>query len=663
VVSTPRSLGAFLVLALAASGCEWLAGINDRKVSDGSVLGRDASPNLGDAAGVGGSSGTGGIQGRDGGPLADAPAGGGGIAAGGTTGSGGVVTGGATSTGDAGSGGVAGTSDAGHADAGTGGIQARDGGPDLVDAPGAGGGSQTGGTTGTGGVVTGGVTGTGGVGIGDAGTGGVAGTDAAGTGDVATGGVAGTGGAVTGGVGTGGLGGGGMTGTGGTDAGGTNVGTDAGHVDPSSCAELRSANPTADDGIHTLYLGGRHDHPYQAYCADMTTAPLTYLTLLRVGGINNTSSYDATTIGTTTVVTTWSRVRFDPVAMAISPADFRFSQSTGFVTHESTTQVPYGVARDCSQTGTPLGVANVDLRGLPFATIPNWSLGGSAPLGTTTPSAFNQVVSITGGGSCGWNAPGADRLGGTPIPLLWCPAPSNEICDGLDNDCDGVIDNGCPADLAHPSSCAEYHAVNPTAADGEYTLYLQGSSDRPYQAYCTDMATTAPLTYLTLVRGGGITNTSSYDATTVGTTTVVTTWSRVRFDPVAIAISPADFRFSQSTGFVTHESTIQVPYGVARDCSQTGVPLGVANVDFRGLPFATIPNWSLGGFNPLGSTTMSAFNQVVSITGGGSCGWNAPGADRLGGTPIPLLWCPAPSNEICDGLDNDCDGVVDNGCP
>ena len=56
----------------------------------------------------------------------------------------------------------------------------------------------------------------------------------------------------------------------------------------------------------------------------MTTAPLTYLTLLRVGGINNASSYDATTIGTTTVVTAWSRVRFNPVAMAISPADFRF---------------------------------------------------------------------------------------------------------------------------------------------------------------------------------------------------------------------------------------------------------------------------------------------------------------------------------------------------
>jgi len=265
-VSTPRSLGAFLVLALAASGCEWVAGIKDRKVSDGSVLGRDANPNLGDGAATGGSSGTGGVYGGDGGPgIVDAPGTGGGIDTGGATGTGGVTGAGGAATSDAGSGGVIGT---GGVDASvvTGGMTGTGG---VTRAGGAGsGGLGAGGVTGTGGIgggsATGGVTGTGGVtraggaGSGGLGAGGVTGTGGIGGGS-ATGGVTGTGGLTT----TGGAGGGvtgtggsnldaGSGGTGGSGSGGTGTGGagtgGAGPGDAGIDGPMAPDAPTAPDG-------------------------------------------------------------------------------------------------------------------------------------------------------------------------------------------------------------------------------------------------------------------------------------------------------------------------------------------------------------------------------------------------------------------------------
>jgi len=235
-LSTSTSLRALLVLAVAASGCEWLAGIKDRKVSDGSVLGRDANSNLGDGAATGGSTGTGGVYGGDGG-----------IDTGGATGTGGVTGAGGAATSDAGSGGVI----------GTGGVDAS--------------------------VVTGGMTGTGGVTrAGGAGSGGVTGTGGAAPIDAGSGGVTGTGGAGTGGA-SGGSGGIATGGSGGTtpvdastldDAGGSSDGTAVvdspagGDVDsavvrnciapPSGIVAWWTADQTLADavGSHDLSVGG-----------------------------------------------------------------------------------------------------------------------------------------------------------------------------------------------------------------------------------------------------------------------------------------------------------------------------------------------------------------------------------------------------------------------
>jgi len=292
--------------------------------------------------------------------------------------------------------------------------------------------------------------------------------------------------------------------------------------------------------------------------------------------------------------------------------------------------------------------------------------GGSDSCGTGGSSAGGTGGSNAGGTGCssaaGTGGSSAAGTGGSSVAGRG--GAGGTAGSGGTGGSVGSGGSGGSSVPSYPSSCAAYRVAHPaTATDGAYTLYLAGQTDRPFPAYCADMATTSPLTYLTLPNHSQTVNISSYDATTVGTTTVLTQWTRVRFDPEAIAIIPSDFRFSASTGYVTHENTTQVPYGVARDCSQMNKALGIGNVDLRGLPFAVIPNWTLGGYVPFGMTTITAFYQSVDITGGGSCGWNAPGGDRNGGTTIPLRWCPTPSAEICkDGLDNDCDGVVDNGC-
>jgi len=64
-----------------------------------------------------------------------------------------------------------------------------------------------------------------------------------------------------------------------------------------------------------------------------------------------------------------------------------------------------------------------------------------------------------------------------------------------------------------------------------------------------------------------------------------------------------------------------MPYATAMSCDSS--PSGIANVDLTGLPFKVTDPFQLGGAGPSGSTTFSSGNQVVNLTGGGFCGWNA----------------------------------------
>ncbi|WP_437775973.1 FG-GAP-like repeat-containing protein [Sorangium sp. So ce1097] len=182
------------------------------------------------------------------------------------------------------------------------------------------------------------------------------------------------------------------------------------------------------------------------------------------------------------------------------------------------------------------------------------------------------------------------------------------------------------------SSCAERRAADPEAADGDYKLYVGGDPQKPWTAYCHDMAGT-PTTYLTLVN----TTNANYSQYTAGGaspgTDVRTSFTKVRIDPATLQVDPNDLTFSTSTGSLNHGDAIitSVPYGSAVDCLAEGSSSGVGNVDLTGVPFVVAPDqFAVAGFMPSGNTTYGAGGRTVHLTGGGYCGWTTV----RGGSPI-----------------------------
>ena len=171
------------------------------------------------------------------------------------------------------------------------------------------------------------------------------------------------------------------------------------------------------------------------------------------------------------------------------------------------------------------------------------------------------------------------------------------------------------------ATCQEIRTADPSAIDGEYTLYIGGDAKKPWTAWCYDMAGT-PREYLSLMSG---TNYSQY---TVGGYTsgssVRTYYAKVRIDPVTLRVFVADQTFAQSLGSLNHGGTLvtSMPYGVAMSCDNKAS--GVASIDLTGTPFAVAPHdFSVQGANGVGTIDYRAEGRGVKLTGGGYCGWTS----------------------------------------
>jgi hypothetical protein len=172
-----------------------------------------------------------------------------------------------------------------------------------------------------------------------------------------------------------------------------------------SCLAIRTANPTAADGNYTISINGRF---LPVFCANMVTAPAEYINLVNTGGDFNFGQYTAGGAAPgSNVRTSYTRVRLDPATLLVNIADQTFSTSTGSLNQgpDLVTSMPYGVAFACIAPFNAAGVANIDLTGTTLAVVDTFSVQGFLPAGSTTVSNNNQVVALTGGGFCGWNAP------------------------------------------------------------------------------------------------------------------------------------------------------------------------------------------------------------------------------------------------------------------
>ena len=190
------------------------------------------------------------------------------------------------------------------------------------------------------------------------------------------------------------------------------------------------------------------------------------------------------------------------------------------------------------------------------------------------------------------------------------------------------------------SSCADIHRHLVKAPDGDYLLYNNGNL---FTVYCDDMSSNMPREYIDLTSTGPWANFSQYTAGGASPgKNVRTTFKKLRVNPDNLTVDIGDLTFAWSTGALKHSGNTLVtsmPYGVAMSCTKAQTANGVGNIDLRWTPFQVSSTFTVGGYMAKGSAVVTQNYQLVNLTGGGYCGWNAPtGAPFNPFNPKPGLY-------------------------
>ncbi len=286
----------------------------------------------------------------------------------------------------------------------------------------------------------------------------------------------------------------------------------------------------------------------------------------------------------------------------------------------------------------------------PFLSV---QVSGLLGAGGSVSSMPNGISCADTGGTCK-----AAMMKGTQITLTAIPDATSVFagwggaCSGTTRTCSVTVnaDLQVSANFASPVSCEQIRSDQPTAPDGNRTLFVAGDKTKPWDAYC-QMTTTPTVTYLNLTKTSATDNFAQFTVGGASTgITVKTNYTKVRIDPAVLKVDTNDRRFATSMGALVFNGSTNVtsmPYATSMACG--GSNAGAANIDLTGTPFAVATGaLALGGSTPTGTTTPTPNGQikVFNLTGNGAaaCGWNAPTGSsnpyNSGGSPLNLVYFP-----------------------
>jgi hypothetical protein len=344
--------------------------------------------------------------------------------------------------------------------------------------------------------------------------------------------------------------------------------------------------------------------------------------------------------------------------------------ATVFRTSEWATVAQRPALQICYTAACPAGYADCDGQpgnGCERALTTNTDCGGCG-----VPCALPHAVTSCAAGACAFVACSAgfhdcdgDAANGCESAVPCC-MPSAEVCDGRDNDCNGLVDEGIASISCGVGACrvtvagcvnGQVPACAPAAPgvevcnglDDDCNGLVDEGNPGGGQA-CSTGLLGACGAGLTVCAGGalscqqvaqpGVEVCNGLDDDCDGQIDEGNPGGGGACDTGLLGVCAAGVLVCQGGGLAcvpTAQPSVELPDGLDNDCN------GVIDDGFACLPGQTQPCYS----GPAGTLGVGVCAAGVQDCVGGQ--WGACLGDVL------------PGSETCDGLDNDCDGNVDNG--